>query len=44
MFKYHLTLYEHVEIFPKKSYGGCKSQIFVFGYWIAERGDRAGYP
>ena len=23
--------------FEKKAFSGCKSQIFVFGYWIAGR-------
>jgi len=44
MFKYHLTLYEHVEIFPKKSFGGCKSQVFVIGYRIAGRIDIVREP
>ena len=33
-----------LRFFEQKSFCGCKSQIFVFGYWIAGRGDRAGYP
>ena len=33
-----------LRFFEKKAFCGCKSQIFVFGYWIAGRGDRAGYP
>ena len=27
-----------LRFFEKKAFGGCKSQIFVFGYWIAGRG------
>ena len=41
---YHCKHYGHDKFFEKNPFGGCKSQIFVFGYWIAERGDRAGYP
>ena len=33
-----------LRFFEQKAFCGCKSQIFVFGYWIAGRGDRAGYP
>ena len=24
-----------LRFFEKKAFGGCKSQIFVFGHWIA---------
>ena len=33
-----------LRFFKQKAFCGCKSQIFVFGYWIAGCGDRAGYP
>ena len=36
---YYYKLFYHVEIFAKKVFGGCKSQIFLIGYQIAGRGD-----
>ena len=30
-----LKLFDHFEIFRKKAFDGCKSQIFVIGYRIA---------
>jgi len=30
-----------LKFFEKKAFGGRKSQIFVFGYWIAGREDIA---
>ena len=33
-----------LRFFEKKAFGGCKSQIFVFGYRVVGRGDGAGYP
>ena len=37
-----LKLFDHFEIFRKKAFGGCKSQIFVNGYRIAERETQLG--
>ena len=39
---YHLNPYEHVEIFQKKAFDGCKSQIFVIGYRIVGRETELG--
>jgi len=32
-----------LRFFEKMAFGGCKSQIYIFGYRVG-RGDGAGYP
>ena len=39
---HHYKIFYHVEIFRKKAFGGCISQIFFFGDQNAGHGDRMG--
>ena len=41
---YHQNLFDHVKVFCKTGFGGCKSQIIAIWYGFAGHEDSVGYP